>query len=48
MASIVLSEKLLVEQAFELREELENAASDVTSLFTKIGLYSNFSEIEWY
>lgn len=35
--SFVLSEKALVERALELREELDNAASDVSSLFTKIG-----------
>ena len=34
-----LSEKALVERAFELRAELENAASDISSLFAKIGLY---------
>lgn len=31
------SEKALVERAFELRAELENAASDVSNLFAKIG-----------
>ncbi|GFZ20555.1 P-loop containing nucleoside triphosphate hydrolases superfamily protein [Actinidia rufa] len=36
ISNLLKSEKLLVEQAFELREELENAASDVSSLFTKI------------
>jgi len=39
MNFVNLSEKGLVERAFELRSELENAASDVSSLFTKIGLY---------
>lgn len=32
-----LSEKALIERAFELRSELENAASDVSGLFSKIG-----------
>ncbi|PSR90014.1 Kinesin-like protein [Actinidia chinensis var. chinensis] len=36
ISNLLKSEKLLVERAFELREELENAASDVSSLFTKI------------
>lgn len=35
----LLPEKALVEQAFELRAELENAASDVSNLFAKIGVY---------
>jgi len=39
MNFVILSEKGLVERAFELRSELENAASDVSSLFAKIGLY---------
>lgn len=33
----ILPEKSLVEQAFELRAELEHAASDVSNLFAKIG-----------
>lgn len=36
---IFFLEKALVERAFELRAELENAASDVSSLFAKIGWY---------
>lgn len=32
-----MTEKSLLERAFDLRGELENAASDVSSLFTKIG-----------
>lgn len=32
-----LSEKSLVERAFQLRTELERAASDVSNLFSKIG-----------
>lgn len=32
-------EKALVESAIELRAELQNAASDVSSLFAKIGKY---------
>lgn len=39
---VVLSEKELVERALELREELDNAASDVSSLFTKIGSCADF------
>lgn len=31
------AEKALIEHAFELRAELENAASDVSGLFDKIG-----------
>lgn len=31
------TEKALIEHAFELRAELENAASDVSGLFDKIG-----------
>lgn len=38
-STVNFSEKSLVERAFELRAELENAASDVSSLFAKIGLY---------
>lgn len=34
---VTLSEKALIERAFELRSELENAASDVSGLFAKIG-----------
>ncbi|KAJ7947734.1 Kinesin-like protein [Quillaja saponaria] len=34
--NLMKSEKALVEHAFDLRAELENAASDVSSLFTKI------------
>ncbi|KAF8395042.1 hypothetical protein HHK36_018981 [Tetracentron sinense] len=34
--SLILSEKALIERAFDLRAELENAASDVSGLFTKI------------
>ncbi|GMP89151.1 hypothetical protein CsSME_00040843 [Camellia sinensis var. sinensis] len=36
ISNLLKSEKALVERALELREELENAASDVSSLFTKI------------
>ncbi|KAL9405195.1 hypothetical protein Peur_002167 [Populus x canadensis] len=36
ISNLLKSEKGLVERAFELRSELENAASDVSSLFTKI------------
>ncbi|KAK2980292.1 hypothetical protein RJ640_024996 [Escallonia rubra] len=36
ISNLLKSEKALVERAFELRAELENAASDVSSLFTKI------------
>ncbi|PQQ19851.1 kinesin-like protein KIN-5D [Prunus yedoensis var. nudiflora] len=36
IANLLRSEKSLVERAFELRGELENAASDVSSLFAKI------------
>lgn len=36
----LLPERALVEQAFELRAELENAASDVSNLFAKIGVYT--------
>ncbi|KAK8596427.1 hypothetical protein V6N13_001052 [Hibiscus sabdariffa] len=36
MAIAKLSEKTLVDRAFELRAELENAASDVSDLFAKI------------
>lgn len=39
----LLPEKALVEQAFELRAELENAASDVSKLFAKIGVYTLYS-----
>lgn len=39
---LTLSEKALVERAVELRTELENAASDVLSLFAKIGWYHLF------
>lgn len=38
-AIVYFSERALIERAFELRTELENAASDVSSLFAKIGLY---------
>ncbi|KAF6146841.1 hypothetical protein GIB67_018494, partial [Kingdonia uniflora] len=34
--NLLRSEKTLVERAFELRSELENAASDVSELFSKI------------
>ncbi|XP_024968259.1 kinesin-like protein KIN-5D [Cynara cardunculus var. scolymus] len=34
--NLLKSEKALVERAFDLRAELENASSDVSSLFTKI------------
>ncbi|XP_015952328.1 kinesin-like protein KIN-5D [Arachis duranensis] len=34
--NLLKSEKALVQHAIELREELENAASDVTNLFSKI------------
>lgn len=33
------SEKALIERALGLRAELENAASDISNLFAKIGLY---------
>ncbi|XP_057955730.1 kinesin-like protein KIN-5D isoform X2 [Malania oleifera] len=36
ISNLLKSEKALVERAFELRAELENAASDVSSLFSKI------------
>ncbi|KAB5520273.1 hypothetical protein DKX38_024592 [Salix brachista] len=36
ISNLLKSEKGLVERAFELRSELENAASDVSSLYTKI------------
>ncbi|GAV71394.1 Kinesin domain-containing protein [Cephalotus follicularis] len=36
ISSLLKSEKALVERAFELRAELENAASDVSNLFAKI------------
>ncbi|TYI80700.1 hypothetical protein E1A91_D05G106300v1 [Gossypium mustelinum] len=36
ISNLLKSEKALVERAFELREELENAASDVSDLFAKI------------
>ncbi|KAJ7980926.1 Kinesin-like protein [Quillaja saponaria] len=36
ISNLLKSEKALVERAFELRAELENAASDVANLFTKI------------
>uniref|UniRef100_A0A2P2MQ15 Kinesin motor domain-containing protein n=2 Tax=Rhizophora mucronata TaxID=61149 RepID=A0A2P2MQ15_RHIMU len=36
ISNLLKSEKKLVERAFELRTELENAASDVSSLFAKI------------
>uniref|UniRef100_A0A5B6ZZT6 Kinesin motor domain-containing protein n=1 Tax=Davidia involucrata TaxID=16924 RepID=A0A5B6ZZT6_DAVIN len=36
ISNLLKSEKALVERAFELQAELENAASDVSSLFTKI------------
>lgn len=36
ISNLLKSEKALVERAFELRAELENAASDVSSLFAKI------------
>uniref|UniRef100_A0A7N0UAG1 Kinesin motor domain-containing protein n=1 Tax=Kalanchoe fedtschenkoi TaxID=63787 RepID=A0A7N0UAG1_KALFE len=34
--NLLKSEKALIEQTFELREELQSAASDVSALFTKI------------
>lgn len=34
------TEKALIERALELRSELEDAASDITNLFTKIGMHS--------
>ncbi|GAB4860268.1 hypothetical protein Ancab_011749 [Ancistrocladus abbreviatus] len=40
MYDFYLSEKALVDRAIELRTELENAASDMLSLFAKIGLYT--------
>ncbi|KAK4255008.1 hypothetical protein QN277_008071 [Acacia crassicarpa] len=36
ISNLLKSEKALVESAIELREELQNAASDVSSLFAKI------------
>ncbi|KAK1589136.1 hypothetical protein Q3G72_030853 [Acer saccharum] len=36
ISNLLKSEKALVERAFELRAELENAASDVSNLFAKI------------
>lgn len=36
ISSLLKSEKALVERAFELRSELENATSDVSNLFAKI------------
>ncbi|EEF29570.1 kinesin-like protein KIN-5D [Ricinus communis] len=36
ISNLLKSEKALVERAFELRAELENAASDISSLFAKI------------
>ncbi|XP_071721316.1 kinesin-like protein KIN-5D [Rutidosis leptorrhynchoides] len=36
ISNLLKSEKALLERAFDLRAELENAASDVSSLFTKI------------
>ncbi|CAH1418273.1 unnamed protein product [Lactuca virosa] len=36
ISNLLKSEKSLLERAFDLRGELENAASDVSSLFTKI------------
>lgn len=36
ISNLLKSEKALVERAFELRAELENAASDISSLFSKI------------
>ncbi|KAF5751507.1 kinesin-related protein-like [Tripterygium wilfordii] len=36
ISNLLKSEKVLMERAFELRAELENAASDVSSLFAKI------------
>lgn len=46
MIGLLLPEKALVERAFELRAELENAASDVSNLFAKIGLYPDLIESE--
>lgn len=34
-----------MERAFDLRTELENAASDVSNLFAKIGLYAKLSDL---
>jgi hypothetical protein len=39
ISTVNFSEKALIERSFELRAELENAASDVSSLFSKIGSY---------
>ncbi|XP_015874209.3 kinesin-like protein KIN-5D [Ziziphus jujuba] len=36
ISNLLKSERALIERAFELRTELENAASDVSSLFAKI------------
>lgn len=36
---MLLTEKALVEHAYELRSELENVAAYVSSLFSKIGWY---------
>ncbi|XP_074351528.1 kinesin-like protein KIN-5D [Apium graveolens] len=40
ISNLIKSERSLIERAFELRAELESAALDVSSLFTKIGLYA--------
>lgn len=40
-------EKELVERAIELRAELENAASDVSNLFSKIGEYNSLVIFIW-
>lgn len=39
---LIFSEKTLVDRAVELQAELEIAASDVSNLFAKIGLYLSF------
>lgn len=36
----IISEKSLVDRAIDLRTELENAASDISSLYAKIGGFS--------
>ena len=38
----IFSEKALIDRAIELRAELETAASDIASLFAKIGWYIKF------
>jgi hypothetical protein len=48
LPSAMLSpEKELVERAIELRAELENAASDVSNLFSKIGKCDSLAIFLW-